>query len=76
MDGWEQVQFRGDHGEPGPFGPSQIQQPVLNISQLNLHTHCKNYCYSQPVALGKELPRAQTTDLPCLLWAETSLTQN
>lgn len=76
MDGWEQVQFLGDHGEPGPFGPSQIQQPVLNISQLNLHTHCKNYCYSQPVALGKELPRAQTTDLPCLLWAETSLTQN
>lgn len=53
-----------DHGEAGPFGPSQIQQPVLNISQLNHHTHCNNYCYSHPLAQGKELPKAHTADLP------------
>lgn len=38
-------------------------------------TLSKNDCYSQPLTLGKELPKAQTTDLPCLLWAETSITQ-
>lgn len=27
-----------DHGEPGPFGLSQIQQPVPNISQQSSYT--------------------------------------
>lgn len=60
---------------------SQVHLGCLKFSSQfqtfhnNPHTHCNKYCYSQSLALGKELPTTQTTDLPCVLWAEISITQ-